>query len=189
MKKTLIVTISILLSGCAGMNSEFEFNKPATDSGYWMQQADEMTNGSPESLNSSLSGNSTKVDIKSYKLMNIGNITLPIKFVNEQRQTFQPNNQITEHDKKTLLKAHSIPMRDEVRPNINNTSVSTTNNLNSGYTNCSQKRCYQEIAEPIMTPDKVQRVWFAPYVSPDNNVHIGEVVYFVSDKSHWYGME
>ena len=188
MKKTLIIAISTLLSGCAGMNSEFEFNKPATDSGYWMQQADEMTNGSPESLNNAGKNSNAKVDIKSYKLMNISNITLPIKFSYAQPTRSQPINNVVERDKKTLLKSQSIPMNNEIKPTTIITNV-PTNNINQGYTNCSQKRCYQEIAEPIMTPDKVQRVWFAPYVSPDNNVHIGEVVYFVSDKSHWYGME
>ncbi|MER1923877.1 hypothetical protein KC913_16020, partial [Proteus mirabilis] len=61
MNKILLIIIPVLLTGCAGMNSEFEFNKPAKDSGYWMQQADEMTESSndyvtQQSLNSSNSG-------------------------------------------------------------------------------------------------------------------------------------
>ncbi|WP_406850745.1 hypothetical protein WH390_15925 (plasmid) [Candidatus Arsenophonus nilaparvatae] len=38
-----LISSVVLLSGCAGMNSEFEFGKPAKDSGYWMSEADEMT--------------------------------------------------------------------------------------------------------------------------------------------------
>ena len=42
-KISLIFAVSVL-TGCAGMNSDFEHTIPAKDSGYWLQQADDMTN-------------------------------------------------------------------------------------------------------------------------------------------------
>jgi len=42
-KISLIFAVSVL-TGCAGMNSDFEHAIPAKDSGYWLQQADDMTN-------------------------------------------------------------------------------------------------------------------------------------------------
>lgn len=42
----IISALAVMLSGCAGMNSDFEFDKPAKDSGVWMSQADDMSAGS-----------------------------------------------------------------------------------------------------------------------------------------------
>ncbi|MDR5610303.1 hypothetical protein [Arsenophonus sp.] len=45
-----LISSVMLLSGCAGMNSEFEFGKPAKDSGYWMSEADAMTDAASYSV-------------------------------------------------------------------------------------------------------------------------------------------
>ncbi|MGV6987305.1 type IV conjugative transfer system lipoprotein TraV [Providencia hangzhouensis] len=197
MNKLLLIVIPALLSGCAGMNSEFEFNKPAKDSGYWMQQADEMTESSndyftQQSLNSSNSGMG-KFNLNSYKLINIANITLPIKFVSDVNVV--SNSTTSSKAKNTMgLKSQSIPMGNNPTITTSNydvtrTSVTTPTGVTHAVANCNQKRCYQEAGEPFVTPDRVQRVWLAPYVSPDNNVHVGEIVYFVSEDSRWHGME
>lgn len=43
-KKISVMLAMSVLTGCAGMNSDFEHTIPAKDSGYWLQQADDMTN-------------------------------------------------------------------------------------------------------------------------------------------------
>lgn len=197
MNKLLLIVISTLLSGCAGMNSEFEFNKPAKDSGYWMQQADEMTENSNDySAKNSLNSSNSRIgrsNLNSYKLINITNITLPIKFVSDVNVV--SNSSISSKVKNTMgLKSQSIPMVNNPTITTSNydvtrTSVTTTTGETNAVANCNQKRCYQEAGEPFVTPDRVQRVWLAPYVSPDNNVHVGEIVYFVSEDSRWHGME
>lgn len=188
MKKLIAILIPVFLSGCAGMNSEFEFNKPAKDSGYWMQQADEMTNDTNDYLSSnsasvSDNGNYNKFNVNSYKLINIPNILLPVKFANENSGSYISPAQKTSSNK--LLKSESIPL--DPTPEI--TRVVADNATISNGNTCMQKRCYQEAGEPFMTPDRVQRVWLAPYISPDDNVHIGEIVYFVSEESNWNGVE
>lgn len=193
MKNVLLMMIPLLLTGCAGMNSDFEFSKPATDSGYWMQQADEMTGGSELSTTPTgkISGsvNSDKPDIRQYRLIKLDNIALPVKLVTAQHAA----NTSANPSKNT--QSYAMAPRPVITPSgISEshsaiTPVNTRQSQSGVNTVCNQLRCYQETSAPFVTPDKVQRVWIAPYVSPDNNVHVGEIVYFVSENSHWYGME
>ncbi|MEM8194021.1 type IV conjugative transfer system lipoprotein TraV [Morganella morganii] len=194
MKKILLFVLPLFLSGCAGMNSDFEFSKPAKDSGYWMQQADEMTNsdsGSP-AVSAVNAGDSNKFNLRQYKLINVGNIQLPVKFVAQQPAGgYRPVQ-----DSPVRSQSFAMNNRPAITPDGNrNDSVNRTVSGQTPVSRttassvCSQQRCYQEAAAPFVTPDKIQRVWIAPYVSPDNNVHIGEIVYFVSEDSHWFGME
>ncbi|MBL2231139.1 hypothetical protein ELI96_29770, partial [Klebsiella pneumoniae] len=58
---------------------------------------------------------------------------------------------------------------------------------NSGV-NCNAPRCYPEPSSAFRTPDNLVRVWIAPYVSPDDNAHMGEIVYSVAKKAEWNGI-
>lgn len=78
MKHTLsrmLLCSVVMLSGCAGMNSEFEFDKPAKDTGIWMSQADDMTlgNNSGAAAGRSISG-TNHVDLDGYRLIDTGHI-------------------------------------------------------------------------------------------------------------------
>ena len=81
-----------VLTGCAGMNSDFEHAIPAKDSGYWLQQADDMTNpnaGGNSGMNKTgLGVGGGRVDVKQYRLINTSSIRLPVKVVG----TIQPTN-------------------------------------------------------------------------------------------------
>ncbi|TNH04042.1 type IV conjugative transfer system lipoprotein TraV [Testudinibacter sp. TR-2022] len=152
----------ILLTGCAGMNSEFEFSTPAKDSGYWMQQADEMT-GDESGVGkkqSPFAGLSQPVNLNSYKLLNLNNIRLSVKSLNDKETA-------------ALHKYYNITMIEE-KPF-------------DPY--CDTDMCYPEPQPPFRMSDTVLRTWIAPYVSPDNNAHLGEVVYFVTKQSRWQGIE
>lgn len=163
MKKLCISLLPFIISGCAGMNSDFEFSKPAKDSGYWMQQADEMV-GYNTSNNQESNFTKNKLVLAKYKLINLDEIILPIKFVN--------------HKDNASLNPADI-----------NTNILGFNKIIEPEVICTKNRCYQEASEPKITNNKIQRVWLAPYVSPDNSVHVGEIVYFFSEHSNWYGME
>lgn len=159
-KISLIFAVSVL-TGCAGMNSDFEHAIPAKDSGYWLQQADDMTN---PNAGGSLGMNKTglgggRVDVKQYRLINTSSIRLPVKVVG----TVQPN------------------AKDNVKDEFEPVSISyhpTTSN-----SDCTLKYCYPEPNRPFRRDDSVSRVWLSPYVSPDDNAHLGEIVYFVT-KNH-----
>ena len=165
-KISLIFAVSVL-TGCAGMNSDFEHAIPAKDSGYWLQQADDMTN---PNAGGSLGMNKTglgggRVDVKQYRLINTSSIRLPVKVVG----TVQPN------------------AKDNVKDEFEPVSISyhpTTSN-----SDCTLKYCYPEPNRPFRRDDSVSRVWLAPYVSPDDNAHLGEIVYFVTKKSQWANVE
>jgi type IV conjugative transfer system protein traV len=165
-KISLIFAVSVL-TGCAGMNSDFEHAIPAKDSGYWLQQADDMTN---PNAGGSLGMNKTglgggRVDVKQYRLINTSSIRLPVKVVG----TVQPN------------------AKDNVKDEFEPVSISyhpTTSN-----SDCTLKYCYPEPNRPFRRDDSVSRVWLSPYVSPDDNAHLGEIVYFVTKKSQWANVE
>ena len=165
-KISLIFAVSVL-TGCAGMNSDFEHAIPAKDSGYWLQQADDMTN---PNAGGSLGMNKTglgggRVDVKQYRLINTSSIRLPVKVVG----TVQPNA--------------NDNVKDEFEP------VSISYHPTNSSSECTLKYCYPEPNRPFRRDDSVSRVWLAPYVSPDDNAHLGEIVYFVTKKSQWANVE
>lgn len=169
-KKISVMLAMSVLTGCAGMNSDFEHSIPAKDSGYWLQQADDMTN--PNMTNksgSSVGVMAGRVDIKQYRLINTHGIRLPIKNVGA------PQVQQNDHGKDIF----ESPI--DVR-------LSSTASMQDQM-NCNVKFCYPEPMNPLRRDDNVSRVWVAPYVSPDDNAHLGEIVYFVTKKSQWAGLE
>lgn len=171
-KFSTIVCASALLVGCTGLNSEFEHNKPAKDSGYWLQQADEMSNDSlPQNLgenNVGVSG-SAFVNVHDYKLITTGNLRLPVKSLDSYSST-------------TFKSGVS-----GVAPNDDAVTFSQSNHVYD--TTCSARYCYPEPTTPLRESERVSRMWLAPYVSPDNNVHLGEIVYFITKSSQWSGVE
>lgn len=164
-----IVGVSVFLAGCAGMNSEFEHAIPAKDSGYWMQQADEMTtDGHLGNKNPSVVSPIAFINIKDYKLIDTGNLRLPVKTMNSYVANVSATSSTNTH-------------------HLSFDGVSIESNTN--HSACSLKYCYPEPNTPWRETDRVARVWLAPYVSPDNNVHLGEIVYYVTKKSKWAGVE
>lgn len=170
-KFPIIVSISTLLMGCAGMNTEFEHNKPAKDSGYWLQQADEMSgNLSKDSKENNVTvGTSSFVNVSDYKLINTGNLRLPVKIFNAYTPAFP-----------TIDK---VATNDDIAVTFSNSGNTYDNSI------CSMRFCYPEPSNPMRYTDKISRMWLAPYVSPDNNVHLGEIVYFITKGSQWAGVE
>lgn len=167
MRLTTLICATALLTGCAGMNSEFEHNTPAKDSGFWLQQADEMTEKGNNGQASVTVGSSSYIDVKQYKLINMANLRLPVKVI---PQEMDENGQ--------------FPSHNEVRASIDHAA-----RYEAYDGTCASRRCYAEPNSPSRNQDKVSRVWLAPYLSPDNNVHLGEIVYFISKPSGWAGIE
>lgn len=74
-----IITSLTLLAGCAGMNSQFEFEKPAKDSGYWMSEADSMTQNATSSSQTNKPSN--RLNLATYRLIHLANIHPEIIFL------------------------------------------------------------------------------------------------------------
>ncbi|WP_416414375.1 TraV family lipoprotein [Pantoea sp. App145] len=79
--------IALNLTGCAGMNSEFEFSKPAKDSGVWMAEADEMS-----------AGTASDFRLDDYRLIDTGSIVLAPQTVPKDAETRQAISPGAEED-------------------------------------------------------------------------------------------
>lgn len=169
-KISTIICASALLSGCAGMNTEFEHNQPAKDSGYWLQQADEMSgNLDKDGKANKVMGGSAFINVRDYKLINTGNLRLPVKVFNAYTPTFSNTS--------------NVATNDDITVSFGNAGNTYDNSI------CSMRFCYPEPTNPLRENDQIARMWIAPYVSPDNNVHLGEIVYFITKSSQWAGVE
>lgn len=170
-------TLAALLCGCAGMNSEFEFDKPAKDTGVWMSQADDMSAGSsgnaPAATGAGMTGAGIRLD--DYRLIDTGNIRL-------DPQGESPGNGRNWRE--------GIPVRvasaGSVRPFTRDNGVLRPAGNQTAY--CSAAHCFPEPSAAFRRPDGVARIWIAPYVSPDNSIQMGEVIYSVSGHGDWNGI-
>lgn len=167
-----LITGIMLLSGCAGMNSEFEFGKPAKDSGYWMSEADAMTDTASDSVaqhKGEVVKSATGFNLSAYRLIQLSNPQTPV----------------------TLLTEHAISAN-----NLHSTTVKSpasrwlTNDITvQPGVECPASPCLGEVTAPSRQVERITRAWIAPYVSPDEVVHAGEVVYFVTTPSTWANVE
>ncbi|PAV10519.1 type IV conjugative transfer system protein TraV [Arsenophonus sp. ENCA] len=163
----------VLLSGCAGMNSEFEFGKPAKDSGYWMSEADAMTNTASYSV-SQHKGEVVKsakgFNLSAYRLIQLNPMQTAVTLLTERPQNI------------------SNPLLPSPAKNLSSRWL--TNNVTvQSPAACPASPCLSEISAPSRQAERITRVWIAPYVSPDEVVHTGEVVYFVTTPSTWVNVE
>lgn len=174
----IISALAVMLSGCAGMNGDFEFDKPAKDSGVWMSQADDMSAGSSGNAPAATAPNGftgAGIRLDDYRLIDTGTIRLDPQTDAQARRSGLSDG---------------IPVRvassGDVRPFTRENGVLRTTASQTAY--CSAAHCFPEPAAAFRRPDGVARIWIAPYVSPDNNVHMGEVIYSVSSHGDWSGI-
>ncbi|HGJ5885115.1 TraV family lipoprotein [Arsenophonus nasoniae] len=161
-----------MLSGCAGMNSEFEFGKPAKDSGYWMSEADAMTDTashSPAQHNGEVVKSATGFNLSAYRLIQLNNLPPAVTLL-----TWQPQN-----TKK--------PLRSPAK-NLSSRWLTNSVTVQSS-TTCPASPCLSETSAPSRQSERITRAWIAPYVAPDDVVHAGEVVYFVTTPATWANVE
>lgn len=167
-----IISGIVLLSGCAGMNSEFEFGKPAKDSGYWMSEADEMTNTASDSV-AQHKGEDVKsakgFTLSAYRLIQLNPMQTAVTLLTERPQNI--NNPLP-------LPAKNLSSR-----------WLTNNALTQPSAACPASPCLGETGAPSRQAERITRAWIAPYVAPDDVVHAGEVVYFVTTPASWANVE
>ncbi|WP_158785023.1 TraV family lipoprotein [Pantoea sp. BAV 3049] len=171
MKRLLILcTMASVLSGCAGVNSEFEFDKPAKDSGIWMSQADDMSATAVRSAPAS-----GGISLDQYRLMDTGDIRLDVQPDVETLPGLVDDSRIAPGTASSGVRPFT-QVNDRRYASIDRTAT------------CNALHCWPEPASAFRKPDGVERIWIAPYVSPDNNAHMGEVIYTVSGPSDWNGI-
>ncbi|WP_147392437.1 hypothetical protein [Arsenophonus endosymbiont of Aleurodicus floccissimus] len=84
-----LISSVILLSGCAGINSEVEFGKPAKDSGYWMSEADAMTDTASHSTaqyKGEVVKSATGLNLSAYRFIQLSNLEPAVTVLTERPQ-------------------------------------------------------------------------------------------------------
>ena len=167
-----IISGIVLLSGCAGMNSEFEFGKPAKDSGYWMSEADEMTNTASDSVaqhKGEVVKSAKGFNLSAYRLIQLSNLQTPETLLTECAISAKYSRSTTVKSPASRWLTNDITVQPRVE--------------------CLASPCLGEVTAPSRQAERITRAWIAPYVAPDDVVHAGEVVYFVTTPATWANVE
>lgn len=165
MKKIIfLLGASALLSGCAGMNDDFDCNKTTTDQCLTMEQAQGLAsqNKTLDDLNVS-EGGAVKKDVSetvsTTPLVNNKPVIKP--YVNPSRPGSTIKSSLTSTPVNTA--SYSAPVRIIEKDNPNSAgSVSSVR--------------YQDVT---------QRLWISPWVDKDDSFHQPSIVEFVTSKSSW----
>lgn len=171
------------LTGCAGMNSDFDCNKTATDQCLSMADANKLA-ARGKSLDD-LSTDKTPVKKPATE-------TLPV--LGNSKPAVSPYRPITSTPSTTTSGGMLAPR--PVQGTRLTTGSSLTVNRPAGTSTlatslipvasrpATPSNTAGQVAA-VRVPDATQRLWIAPWVDTQDNFHQPAVVEFVKDKSHW----
>lgn len=160
------------LTGCAGMNSDFDCNKTATDQCLTTGEANKLA-AQGKSLDS-LTADKTSKKPAGETLPALRN-TAPV--INPQRPVSVAATG-TSVAKPIAPRPLATASTASVATTV--TTLVTTGRITpSAPVNTAGRVPVQRI------PDATQRLWIAPWVDTDDNFHQPSVVEFVKNKSHW----
>lgn len=163
MKKTLLISV-IMLSGCAGMNSDFDCNKTATDQCLTMEQAQNLASEGKSLDDVSKEGQSAKKPVTRM---------LSTKVLSNNPPVITEYSNITASTKNTSQGSISAGRSSE-SSNYSSVKIITRTNPDSAGT-----------VKAIRYQDVTQRLWISPWVDKDDNFHQPSVIEFVHQKSSW----
>jgi conjugal transfer pilus assembly protein TraV len=168
MKKMLCAAVLCsALTGCAGMNSDFDCNKTTTDQCLTMTEANKLA-AQGKSLDDL---NADKTVKKS------AGETLPA--LRNTAPAVSPYRPIS-------VAATGATVTKPFTPTTSSTSLLTGKPVSP--TLIYEPARTTADAGQIVTqriPDATQRLWVAPWIDTDDNLHQPAVVEFVKNKSHW----
>ncbi|ELY5945186.1 type IV conjugative transfer system lipoprotein TraV [Cronobacter sakazakii] len=173
MNKSIIgMLLCSVLTGCAGMNDEFDCNKTATDQCLTMTEANR------------LAAQGKSLDEIDKAVKKPAGETLPA--LSNSAPVVNPSRPLSVSATGPTAAKHIAP-----RP------IYATTTGNSFITTHAPKQATTPAAQPIRSvsdagqvpaqrvPDATQRLWIAPWVDTDDNFHQPSVVEFVKNKAHW----
>lgn len=167
MKKRLFTALLCgVLTGCAGMNSDFDCNKTTTDQCLTMTEANKLA-AQGKSLD----------DLNSDKTVK--------KSAGETLPALRNTAPVVNPFRPVSVAATGTSV---VKPLTTTTgSSSMTNRSPAGASVIQPVRptadAGQITAQRI--PDATQRLWIAPWIDTEDNLHQPAVVEFIKNKSHW----
>ncbi len=162
MRKTLLLSI-MMLSGCAGMNTDFDCNKTATDQCLTMEQAQSLASQGKTINDLDTNGESGGKKSVTKPINNQNLINTPPKI----KPYVDPNpGRITS----------AVGNSGGLSNNIHYNTVKVVNKSNPNSAGTVDSVRYQDVT---------QRLWISPWVDKDDNFHQPAVVEFVKEKSQW----
>ncbi|MDV0787438.1 type IV conjugative transfer system lipoprotein TraV [Citrobacter amalonaticus] len=159
------------LTGCAGLNSDFDCNKSATDQCLTTSEANKLaTQG--KSLDDLTADKAAKKPAGE---------TLPA--LRNQAPAVNPFRPVSVAATGTAPAKTIAPRPLATAPAVATGSAATTFITTSNSAPAPVNTAGHVPAQRI--PDATQRLWIAPWVDTDDNFHQPAVVEFVKNKSHW----
>ncbi|MEN4807318.1 type IV conjugative transfer system lipoprotein TraV [Pantoea agglomerans] len=165
MKKIIfLMGAAALLSGCAGMNDDFDCNKTATDQCLTMEQAQGLASHgkSLDDLDTEKGGAVKKAASEPVATKKLSNNKPVIKpYVSPAVSGSVVKNSFPSQS--TLSVTSASPVRVVEKDNPNSAGG----------------------VEAVRYQDVTQRIWISPWVDKDDNFHQPSIVEFVTNKSVW----
>lgn len=167
MKKLLgAALLCSALTGCAGLNSDFDCNKTATDQCLTTGEANKLAAQGKSLDDLTAEKNAKKPAGETLPaLRNSAPVVNPFRPVSVAATGTSAA--------KPLITAPAKTSGSLVTP------LATTSHVTPAPVNTAGRVPVQRI------PDATQRLWIAPWVDTDDNFHQPAVVEFVKNKSHW----
>ena len=160
------------LTGCAGLNSDFDCNKSATDQCLTTSEANKLA-AQGKSLDDLTAAKATKKPAGE---------TLPA--LRNTAPTVSPLRPVSVAATGTSL-AKPIAPRPLATAPADSTGAVVTPRVTTGPVTPSTPVNTAGRVPVQRIPDATQRLWIAPWVDTDDNFHQPAVVEFVKNKSHW----
>ena len=181
-----------LLSGCAGMNSDFDCNTVAHDRCITMEQANQQAAGrSPSSpVMSGVDGDAGKTDAAVEALPRLAPVPVsPSPLTGIQAATRDAGTRSVRTTTGSLLLPASRPVRPDVGgPTVpsHRPAVSPALPASSPVTEV-QRYADTGVSQPVRVNPTTARLWIAGWIDRDDVMHQPSVVSFVVKSDHWAG--
>lgn len=160
------------LTGCAGMNSDFDCNKTATDQCLTTGEANRLA-AQGKSLDD-LNADKNAKKPAGETLPALRNVAPVVKASRPVSVAATGTPTSTLIAPRPLATAPAGAMQAGVSPRVSPRPVAPVMPVNTTGRVQAQR-----------IPDATQRLWIAPWVDTDDNFHQPSVVEFVKNKSHW----
>lgn len=181
-----------LLSGCAGMNSDFDCNTVAHDRCITMEQANQQAAGSSPSspVMSGVDGDAGKTDAAVEALPRLAPVPVsPSPLTGIQAATRDAGTRSVRTTTGSLLLPASRPVRPDVGgPAVpsHRPAVSPALPASSPVTEV-QRYADTGVSQPVRVNPTTARLWIAGWIDRDDVMHQPSVVSFVVKPDHWAG--
>ncbi|KUQ07701.1 type IV conjugative transfer system lipoprotein TraV [Klebsiella aerogenes] len=181
-----------LLSGCAGMNSDFDCNTVAHDRCITMEQANQQAAGHSSSspVMSVVDGDAGKTDAAVETLPRLAPVPVsPSPLTGIQAATRDAGTRSVRTTTGSLLLPASRPVRPDVGgPAVpsHRPAVSPALPVPSPVTEV-QRYADTGVSQPVRVNPTTARLWIAGWIDRDDVMHQPSVVSFVVKPDHWAG--